>query len=57
VSLEPCDLCKAAIKQSRIKKVYYDLEQEKSPQYKTIFKKINIKDKNLVLKNYFKKKR
>ena len=47
VSLEPCDMCKAAILLSRINKVYYLVKKDKS---------INInKNKFIYLNNYEKK--
>ena len=47
VSLEPCDMCKAAILLSRINKVYYLVKKDKS---------INInKNKFIYLSNYEKK--
>ena len=47
VSLEPCDMCKAAILLSRINKVYYLVKKDKN---------INInKNKFIYLSNYEKK--
>ena len=47
VSLEPCDMCKAAILSSRINKVYYLVKKDKN---------INInKNKFIYLSNYEKK--
>lgn len=54
VTLEPCDMCKAVIKESRISNVYYYLPRnEQKKQYnKTIF----IKNNNMEFeKDYLKK--
>jgi len=53
VTLEPCDMCKEVIKQSRIKKVYYFLGNNKKINYKTIFEKID--NENQVEEEYFEK--
>lgn len=49
VTLEPCDMCKTVIKESRLKTVYFLLERNPSKkQYKcTDFIKIDIKDEGL----------
>ena len=48
VTIEPCDMCKSVIKESRIQNVYYLLPRlpEKNQYNKTIFNKLkNIKKK------------
>lgn len=63
VTLKPCSICEAAIKQSRIKNVYYLLDKlETKKEYnKTEFVKANksmYKDEyNKILKDFFTKKR
>ncbi len=49
VTLEPCEMCKTVIKESRIEKVYYFLErnQEKKQYKKTEFNNINKMQKNV----------
>lgn len=44
VTLKPCSMCEAVIKQSRIKNVYYLLNKDRSKKeyYKTKFAKANI---------------
>lgn len=57
VSLEPCHMCKEIIKESRIKNVYYFMENDKVINFKSNFVKIDnnasIKFKDL-LTNFFK---
>lgn len=64
VTLEPCDMCKAIIKEARIKNVYYLLERnlEKKQYSKTNFENLNNfskeKDKyKEILTTFFKKMR
>lgn len=64
VTLEPCDMCKAAIKEARIKNVYYLLNKnsEKKQYFKTVFKLINNVSETQekyqqILTNFFKKRR
>lgn len=63
VTLKPCSMCEATIKQSRIKNVYYLLEKEplKKEYSKTEFKKANIstikKEYAQCLSDFFKNKR
>jgi len=47
-SLRPCKMCESIIKESKIKKVYYILDNKKENNYKTEY--ICIEDQN----NYFK---
>lgn len=51
VTLEPCNMCKEIIKQSRIKKVNYFLENNKKVNYKTEFNLINTENSDV--KRYF----
>ncbi len=59
VTLEPCEMCYGAIKESRIKTIYYLLESKY--RQKTTFKKKKILDKELnlkytaIIKTFFKK--
>ena len=60
VTLEPCDMCKEIIKQSRIKKVYYFLGNDKKINSKVNFKKVDdeLSDKMLKeMKKFFEKRR
>lgn len=64
VTLEPCEMCKAIIREARIKEVYYLIERstEKKQYFKTNFKNwdidIDIKEKyKKILTNFFKKRR
>ena len=59
VTLEPCKMCLEAIKQARIKKIYYLVERnkkikEKEPQ---IIKIKNVENSSNILKEFFKNKR
>jgi len=63
VTLKPCNMCEAAINQSRIKNVYYLIDK---PNYKKEFNKtkyhktnISMQEENYtaILKDFFKKKR
>ena len=60
VTLEPCDMCKRIIEESRIKKVYYMVPSTKKVCRKTSYQQINsvfnAKYINL-LKSFFKNKR
>ena len=47
-TLEPCEMCKNVIKEAKIRKIYYFLENNKKINYKNEF--IKLEDKN----NYFK---
>ncbi len=63
VTLKPCSMCEGAIRQSRIKNVYYLLDKpdNKKEYYKTNISKANISVYNdkylLILKDFFQKKR
>ena len=58
-TLEPCKMCLEAIKQARIKKVYYAAKQEKEinePKIEIIRVK-NVENSEKIIKNFFKNKR
>ena len=60
VTLEPCDMCKGAIQNSRIKNVYYLISKENKYNIKTNFEKIDFKEYNdylVLLKKFFEEKR
>lgn len=63
VTLKPCSICEAIIKQSQIKNVYYLLDKpnEKKEYYKTNISKANIRTLEMEysqqLKGFFQKKR
>lgn len=59
VTLEPCEMCKAAIELSRIKKVYFLLEKSNQKNNKTKYIYLNKykKDSLNILQQFFKKKR
>lgn len=63
VTLKPCSICEAAIKQARIRNVYYLLDklEDKKEYNKTKFAKANksmhIYEYNKILKDFFAKKR
>ena len=60
VSLEPCDMCKKVIEESRITKVNYLLKRETKTKSKTTYEEIktNKNDEyNKILKRFFKSKR
>lgn len=63
VTLKPCSICEAAIKQARIRNVYYliDKLEDKKEYNKTKFIKANksmfIDEYNKILKDFFTKKR
>lgn len=59
-TLTPCEMCKSVIKESRIKKVYYILENDKKINKNTELIKIETKQKDefkKILSNFFKDKR
>lgn len=63
VTLKPCSICEAAIKQARIRNVYYliDKLEDKKEYNKTKFTKANksmfVDEYNKILKDFFTKKR
>ena len=63
VSLEPCDMCKEVIRQSRIKKVFFlektnfNNESNKIIDYKQLDNEVLKKEYNCLLKQFFKDKR
>ena len=59
VTLEPCDMCKGAIKNSRIKNVYFLISKKEESVEKTIYKTTQkFKTEYLgLLQNFFKEKR
>lgn len=60
ISLEPCDMCKEIINQSRIKNVYYFLGNNKKVESKTKYHKIDsecCEKMEKELKIFFKKMR
>ena len=60
VTLEPCDMCKGAIQNSRIKNVYYLISKKNKYNIKTNFEKICFKEYNdylVLLKKFFEEKR
>lgn len=60
VTLEPCDMCKGAIQNSRIKNVYYLISKENKYNIKTNFEKMCFKEYNdylVLLKKFFEEKR
>ena len=60
VTLEPCDMCREIIKQSRIKKTYYFLGNNKKVNYKADFELISSEIGQISLKNmqiFFENKR
>lgn len=60
VTLEPCEMCKKIIEETRVKKVYYFCEKTSVNMSKTIYKKIeNEKNEEIssLLKNFFEIKR
>lgn len=64
VTLEPCDMCKAVIKEARLKKIYYIVPRyQYKKQYKcTIFEHLELdceENKKYIndIKNFFKDKR
>lgn len=60
VTLEPCDMCKKIIEETRIKNVYYICEKNKIVTTKTTYKQLELENmleyKN-ILKEFFKYKR
>ncbi len=60
VSMKPCSMCSEIIKESRIKNVYYLLDNEKQVNKKTRFININTKEADFykqIISDFFKKKR
>ena len=59
VTLEPCEMCKAAIELCRIKKVYILLKQNKKNNNKTLYVFLDkYKNESLkLLQQFFKKRR
>ncbi len=69
VTLQPCPMCSSAIKQSRIKKIYYSLDNDSNYLSEQILSKTDINKKVLIehnqqeikyqqiIKNFFKNKR
>ena len=59
VTLEPCEMCKGAIKNSRIKNVYFLVSKKEEYNQKTMYKTIeNYQTEYLeLLQNFFKRKR
>lgn len=69
ITMEPCPMCASAIKQSRISKVYYGVENENNKISKKIFQSIENnnsvetiggvleKECKLIVQNFFKNKR
>ena len=59
VTLEPCEMCKGAIKNSRIKNVYFLVSKKEEYIQKTIYKAIeNYQTEYLeLLQSFFKEKR
>ena len=59
VTLEPCEMCMSAIKQARIKTVYYAVERNKKNSFNTSKKQINFgnEEAKKILKDFFEKKR
>ncbi len=59
-TMKPCDMCKAIIEQSRIKKVYYYLENDKIVNKKTEYVKLESKENDKyksIVKKSFKNRR
>ena len=59
VTLEPCEMCKGAIKNSRIKNVYFLISKKEEKSQKTTYKLINNYQEEYLnlLQNFFKEKR
>lgn len=59
VTLEPCEMCKGAIKNSRIDNVYYLISKKQDIMQKTSYKSINIYQTEYLelLQEFFKEKR
>ena len=59
ITLEPCEMCKGAIKNSRIKNVYYIISRENYKNYNSFFQKCSFKEKEYLelLQGFFKNKR
>jgi len=59
-TLEPCEMCKAVIRETRIKKVFYILSKKKYTNINTDYVKLSISNANKyekILSNFFKNKR
>ena len=58
-TLKPCNMCEEVIKSSKIKKVYYLLDQEKNINNKINYQKLNDENNyfKLELSNFFVDKR
>lgn len=41
VTLEPCDMCKSIIEESKIKKVYYCIRQDKNKKFNTLYEPVD----------------
>lgn len=59
VTLEPCEMCKGAIINSRIKNIYYLISKTVEKNNKAIYKKVDFEEKEYlkILQNFFKEKR
>ncbi len=59
VTLQPCKMCMEVIKQARIKKVFYGLNQKKQVNLKepVMTKLENVENYEILLKSFFKDKR
>lgn len=59
ITLEPCQMCKSAIEEARIKKIYYAAKREKDVSRETL--KIELKEyqkeSQKIIKDFFKNKR
>ncbi len=55
VTLQPCPMCSSAIKQSRIKKIYYALENDYNQLSNQILGETDINKKVLIEKNILRK--
>lgn len=59
VTLEPCEMCKGAIKNSRINNVYYLVSKNQDMTQKTLYKSVNIYQTEYLelLQAFFREKR
>ena len=59
VTLEPCDMCRGAIKNARISNIYYILSKKENVTEKAVYKEIKLYQNQYLelLQNFFKKKR
>lgn len=55
VTMEPCPMCASAIKQSRISKIYYGVENENNKISKEILAKNDINEKVEIIPNILEK--